>query len=87
MTAKLGLSRTDSDSSAIAKLIASADEEVSSAYQQIDTDWLNQVQDQATSGKISEDEKRLLSLYKEKETRLALSGDEKRLLEKWKKRN
>lgn len=87
MTAKLGLSRTDRDASAIAKLISSADDEVVRTDEQVDTDWLNQVQDQANSGKISEDEKRLLSLYKEEKTRPAVSKDEKRLLEKWKRRN
>lgn len=81
---KLGLAKSNDDSSAIAKLIASADEEVSSGDQQVDNDWLREVQDQAGAGKISQDEKRLLSFYKEEGTRSRLSKDEKQLLNKWK---
>lgn len=83
---KLGLSKSSEDASAMVNLIASADKEVSSTDQQFDNDWLNLVQDQATSGKISQDERRLLSSYKAEGARSTLSNDERQLLNKWKKR-
>lgn len=86
ISGKLGLTRSSDKASAIAKLISSADEEVSSTDQQFDDDWLNIVRDQETSGKISQDERRLLSSYKVEGTGSTLSKDERQLLNKWKKR-
>lgn len=85
ITGKLGLTRSSDNAWAIAKLIASADEDASSTEQQVDNDWLNKVQDQAATGRISLDEKRLLSFYKVEGTRSTLSKGEKQLLNKWKK--
>lgn len=83
VTSKLGLRKNGNDASAIAEMIAEADEELSSPSEGVDMDWLNKVQDQSKLGKITEDERRLLSFYKVEGTPSEVSNDEKKLINRW----
>lgn len=87
--AKFGLGTNRRDTSAIAQLLKSADEDPSPVEGQVDHDWLARLDIAATSGSLTEDERALIVSYKASggSARPLLSGEEKRLLSRWKNRS
>jgi hypothetical protein len=85
---KLGIRKNEQDVTELSRLFSSADEEPVPVQGQVDHDWLVKLEDVATSGRISDDERTIISRYKASGPGPAsrVTVEEKRLLEKWKAR-
>ena len=83
---KVGLRKSGKDASALAELFSVADEEPAPESGPVDHDWLAKLGDQATSGALTDEERRLIGSYKTQSSAgSGLTPGEKRLVEKWKK--
>ncbi|MBO0887884.1 pyridoxamine 5'-phosphate oxidase family protein [Candidatus Bathyarchaeota archaeon] len=85
--ARLRFRKETKDASALAQLLATADDEPSPADSPVDHDWLAKLGDQVSTGSLTQDERSLLDSYKTQVTSPSkLTSDEKHLLQKWKKK-
>lgn len=84
--AKLGLKKDDENSAALSGLLRSADDELPSLKSSMDHDWLAKLDDAFSTGRLTDEERALISSYKlsGSATRPGLSKDEKQLLTRWK---